>query len=34
MAAERLDENSTEKTLGLVRAGDCYGQVEMTRSAN
>ena len=33
MAAERLDENGTEKMLGLVRAGDRYGQVEMTWSA-
>ena len=33
VAAERLDENGTEKMLGLVRAGDRYGQVEMTWSA-
>ena len=33
MAAERLDENGTEKLLGLVRAGDRYGQVEATWTA-
>ena len=33
MAAERLDENGTAKMLGLVRAGDRYGQVEATWSA-
>ena len=33
MAAERLDENGREKLLGLVRAGDRYGQVESTWSA-
>ena len=33
MAAERLDENGTEKMLGLVRAGDRYGQVEATWTA-
>ena len=33
MAAERLDEHGTEKMLGLVRAIDRYGQVEMTWSA-
>ena len=32
-AAERLDENGTEKMLSLVRAGDRHGQVEMTWSA-
>lgn len=30
MAAERLDDNGTEKLLGLVRVGDRYGQVEAT----
>ncbi len=33
MAAERLDENGHQKMLGLVRAGDRYGQVEMTWTA-
>lgn len=33
MTAERLDVNSTEKMLGLVRAGDRYGQVEATWTA-
>ena len=33
MAVERLDENGTEKLLGLVRAADRYGEVEMTWSA-
>jgi transposase len=33
MAAERLDEDGRERLLGLVRAGDRYGQVESTRSA-
>ena len=30
MAAERLDEDGTERMLGLLRAGDRYGQVEAT----
>ena len=34
MVAECLDENGHEKMLGLVRAGDRYGQDEMTWSAN
>ena len=33
MAAERLDENGTERMLGLVRVGDRYGQVEATWTA-
>jgi len=33
MAAERLDDQGTEKLLGLVRAGDRYGQVEATWTA-
>ena len=30
MAAERLGEKDTDKMLGLVRAGDRFGQVEST----
>jgi transposase len=33
MAAERLDENGKEKLLGLLRAGDRYGQVQATWTA-
>ena len=33
MAAERLDDNGREKLLGLVRAGDRFGQVESTWTA-
>jgi transposase len=33
MAAERLDEEGTEKLLGLVRAGNRYGQVQATWTA-
>ena len=33
MAAERLVKDGHDKLLGLLRAGDRYGQVEMTWSA-
>jgi transposase len=33
MAAERLDVEGREKLLGLLRAGDRYGQVESTWTA-
>ena len=33
MAAERLDDNGKEKLLGLLRAGDRYGEVQSTWTA-